>query len=131
MYDEVVFSPRWKGPSGTAAPRIGISPIHGTWRPACWEVCISRPARAKVSPLPSSTEVSAVRSVRAGIVMTWLLVMGTDTSPTVVSSLISGRTRRLRWFCVDDRRRVEGETDTEGLEFDVIAGAPRWSRRSQ
>src|SRR5213592_2565938 len=56
------------------------------------------PARAKLSPLPSSTEVSARRTVNAGIVMLEVEVSGTDTAPTVVSSLTSGRTRRLRWL---------------------------------
>ncbi len=33
-----------------------------------------------------------------------VLVSGTETSPMVESSLTSGRTRRLRWLRVDDRR---------------------------
>ena len=49
---------------------------------------------AKLWPLPSSTVVSARRTVRAGIWMVELLAV-IDTAPCCVSSLTSGRTCRL------------------------------------
>ena len=56
----------------------------------------SSPPMAKLWPLPSSTVVSARRTVRAGMVMTLLVnPSGTEIAPSLESWLTSGRTCRL------------------------------------
>ena len=52
-----------------------------------------------------------------------MLVIGTDTSPTVVSSLTSGRTRRLRWLA-SMIVGVKARLTPKLLNSTVIVGTP-------
>ena len=72
-----------------------MSPSAGIFETSCSVLCCISPASAKLSPLPSSTVVSARLTVSAGIVTVADEVIGTETAPVLLSWLTSGRTRRL------------------------------------
>ena len=73
-----------------SAPMIGTSPRPGTFDSRFSDVRCNSPAMTKVSPLPSSTVVSARRTVRPG-----MLKPCNCTPPLLLSWLTSGRTFRL------------------------------------
>ena len=62
------LSPRWKSFDLNNAPITGTSPMPGSALVRSVLVRCSRPAMAKLWPLPSSTVVSARRTVSAGMV---------------------------------------------------------------
>ena len=88
------------------------------------EGVLQQAARAQSSRrCPNSTVVSARRTVRAGIVTVLFAVIGTETAPVLVSSLTSGRTRRLT-CCASMIVGVKSSLMPNSLNATVIVAMP-------
>ena len=75
-----------------------MSPSSGTFEMSCSEWCCKRPASAKLSPLPSSTEVSARRTMQGRDLDGLFGGDGQRHRADRSAVLTSGRIRRLRWL---------------------------------